>query len=141
MATANEPLTYDQHQEVESHVTTYLKVFGALLVFTVLEYLYARLAQAHFLALVFGLMALAMTKAALVAIFFMHLKFEGRWVYLMLVPACLLALALVLGLYPDIGSRSNKLPSGPEEELTMTRLLRTPGPAPTGAGEPGIPAS
>ncbi len=103
MSRANEPLSYDQHQEIESHNSTYLKVFGTLLVFTVLEYGYAMLLQEHFLALVLGLMGLATAKATLVAMFFMHLKFEGRWVYIPLVPAGFLATALVLTLYPDIG--------------------------------------
>ena len=36
-------------------------------------------------------MVLAITKAFLVGWFFMHLKFEGRWIYMMLVPVGLLA--------------------------------------------------
>jgi cytochrome c oxidase subunit 4 len=127
MSTANENLTYDQHQVAESHVKTYLKVFVALLVFTVLEYLYARVTQAHFGALVLGLMALAVTKAALVATFFMHLKFEGRWVYLMLVPAGLLAAALVLALYPDLGRAADALPTGPDDDLMIHTAPLEPG--------------
>lgn len=92
---------------------TYLKVFLALLIFTVLEYFYARFTQDHFLALLLGLTALAVTKAALVAIFFMHLKFEGGWVYLLLVPATLLAVALVLALYPDIASHPDQTRPAP----------------------------
>jgi cytochrome c oxidase subunit 4 len=118
MSRSNESLTYDQHQEVESHVSTYMRVFVVLLVFTILEYFYAMLAQAHFGALVLGLMALALTKATLVGMYFMHLKFEGRWVYLMLVPACVLAIGMILALYPDIGTRPEGLPmGGPDEEL------------------------
>src|SRR5262245_2837206 len=120
MSRSNESLTYDQHQEVESHVSTYLRVFFVLLIFTLLEYFYAMLTQAHFFALVLGLMALALTKASLVGLYFMHLKFEGRWVYLMLVPACLLAMGLILALVPDIGTRPESLPTGsPDEELVM----------------------
>ena len=131
MASQNEPLTYDQHQEMESHVTTYLRVFVALLVFTVLEYLYARVTQAHFVSLVLGLMTLAVTKAALVAIFFMHLKFEGRWVYLLLVPAGLLAAGLVLALYPDLG-RADSRAAGADDALATIRAPLEPGPASSG---------
>jgi cytochrome c oxidase subunit 4 len=103
MSRANEALSYDEHQDVESHTDTYFRVFVALFVFTILEYVYAMLTQSHFLALVLGLVALAVTKATLVAMFFMHLKFEGRWVYLLLAPVGVLATALVLALVPDIG--------------------------------------
>ena len=67
-----------------------------------------------------GLTALAVTKAALVAIFFMHLKFEGRWVYLLLVPATLLAVALVLAIYPDIASHPDQ--TRPAPTLAKPRL-------------------
>jgi cytochrome c oxidase subunit 4 len=89
-------------EEQESHIGTYLRVFGALLVFTILEYFYAKIFADHFVLLVFGLMTLASVKAGLVGIFFMHLKFEGRWVYYMLVPAAFLATVLMCGLYPDM---------------------------------------
>lgn len=131
MSRANESLTYDQHQDVESHVPTYMRVFLVLLVFTILEYLYAMLTQSHFFALVLGLMALALTKAALVGLYFMHLKFEGRWVYAMLVPACVLAIGMVLALYPDIGTQPQSLPmGGPEDEdLAIQAAPREPGAA------------
>ena len=45
------------------------------------------LAEHGFALLVLGLMSLAGIKAALVGLYFMHLKFEGRWIYFMLVPA------------------------------------------------------
>lgn len=117
MSRANEHLTYDQHQEVESHVATYLKVWVALLIFTVMEYIYAMMFQAHFGFLVLGLMTMAMTKAVLVALYFMHLKFEGRWVYFMIVPACILAMILVVALYPDIGAPKSPLPRGLDEDI------------------------
>jgi cytochrome c oxidase subunit 4 len=98
---AEHNVTADQELDIESHAP-YMKVFWALLVLTILEYLYARFLPVNFIALVSGLMILALTKAFLVCWYFMHLKFEGRWVYLMLVPAGLLAMVVVLGLTPDI---------------------------------------
>ena len=96
--------TYGQQQSVESHAP-YKKVFLALLGFTVLEYLFARVFKDSFGVLLSGLLALAVAKAGLVGWYFMHLKFEGRWVFLMLIPAAFLATILVVALYPDIGTR------------------------------------
>lgn len=95
-------LTPEQERHVESHAP-YLKVFGSLLVLTILEYGYAKLLpQMPFAYLVAGLLTLAIIKAFLVGWFFMHLKFEGRWIYMMLVPVGFLAVAVVLGLSPDV---------------------------------------
>ena len=51
--------------------------------------------------LLLGLLVLAIIKAGLVGWYFMHLKFEGKWVYLLIVPAIILATILVLALVPD----------------------------------------
>ncbi len=50
-------------------------------------------------ALVFGIAAV---KAILVIGYYMHLRFEPRWVLMALVSALLLIGALFIGLYPDI---------------------------------------
>ena len=34
--------------------------------------------------------------------YFMHLKFEGNWVYIMIVPAVILAVMLTMALCPDM---------------------------------------
>jgi cytochrome c oxidase subunit IV len=94
-------LTFDQEMHVESHAP-YLKVFFALLVLTILEYCYASTGLLGFLILVLGLMILAVIKASLVGWYFMHLKFEGRWVYGMLIPASILAAILTFALVPDL---------------------------------------
>lgn len=118
-------LTHDQEMVVESHAP-YMKIFFVLLVFTVLEYIYASFLPLSFLVLVVGLMVLAITKATLVGMYFMHLKFEGRWVYYMLIPACILATVLILGLYPDIAMQPISEESPDEEEFTAAPL--EPGP-------------
>jgi cytochrome c oxidase subunit IV len=92
--------TPDQERYVESHAP-YMKVFWVLLVLTVLEYGYARL-PVSFVVKVVGLASLATLYAFLVAWFFMHLKFEGRWIYLMLIPVCVLTVVVMTGLAPDI---------------------------------------
>jgi cytochrome c oxidase subunit IV len=108
-------LTHDQEMHVESHAP-YLKVFFALLIFTIMEYFYAML-PISFPALVVGLLAMAITKATLVGWYFMHLKFEGRWVYFMIVPAGVLAMIFVLALYPDIGMQPVSEQPASEEEV------------------------
>ena len=94
-------LTHDQEMHVESHAP-YIKVFLALAVFTAIEYFYARVFKDAFAPLVLGLMFWAVIKASMVGWYFMHLKFEGRWVYYMLVPAGILACVFIFALMPDI---------------------------------------
>ncbi|WP_406693757.1 cytochrome C oxidase subunit IV family protein [Singulisphaera sp. Ch08] len=96
-------LTHDQEMAVESHNSQYIKIFLILIVFTISEYFYASIFANHsFLVLVIGLMSMAIIKATLVGLYFMHLKFEGKWVYVMLVPAGILAMVLTFALFPDV---------------------------------------
>jgi cytochrome c oxidase subunit 4 len=90
----------EEHQ-TEAHAP-YVKVWAALLVLTVIEYFYASIFKDYFLVLVLGLMFLALVKAGLVGWYFMHLKFEGNWVYIMVVPACIFATIIVFALCPDM---------------------------------------
>ncbi len=85
----------------EAHAP-YLTVFAALAVLTAIEYYYASIFKHHFSVLLTGLLALAAIKAGLVGWYFMHLKFEGNWVYILLVPAMILATIIVLALCPDM---------------------------------------
>ena len=51
------------------------------------------------------MMAVSCTKAMLVILFFMHLKWEANWKWVLTVPASLMSLLLVLALVPDVGWR------------------------------------
>ncbi len=96
--------THAAHAEAHDHPhVNYMRIFWTLLFLTVAEYFYAMLTQDSFVLLVLGLMTLALVKASLVGLYFMHVKFEGKWVYAMIIPACILAALLVLALMPDIG--------------------------------------
>jgi caa(3)-type oxidase subunit IV len=53
--------------------------------------------------LIVGLVLLAVTKAALVGLYFMHIKYEGKWIFFMLIPTGIMALIFTFALYPDIG--------------------------------------
>ncbi len=106
--------TLEAQQQAEAHAP-YLRIWGILLVLTVLEYFYARILAGHMTALIAGLMTMALVKAALVALYFMHVKFEGRWVYLLMAPVTFLAVVLVLALVPDMAypSRTEAAPASP----------------------------
>lgn len=51
------------------------------------------------------MMAVSCTKAMLVILFFMHLKWEANWKWVLTVPASMMSLLLVLALIPDVGLR------------------------------------
>jgi caa(3)-type oxidase subunit IV len=71
------------HAQVHSHRGRYLKVFGALIVLTLLELgvVYAGLSRNTVIAM---LILLAVTKAGAVAMYFMHLSDEKRALRLMI---------------------------------------------------------
>jgi cytochrome c oxidase subunit 4 len=119
----------------EAHAP-YLKVFFALAVLTAIEYYYAAIFKDHFAVLLTGLLALALVKAGLVGWYFMHLKFEGNWVYIMIVPALILATVIVLALCPDMVLKyeteenpgediSNVLPAGERTGVLLTTPTST----------------
>jgi cytochrome c oxidase subunit 4 len=94
------PTEVAEEHEMEAHAP-YLKVWFWLAILTGVEYFYAFFLKDYFLFLILGLLLLAGVKAGMVGWYFMHLKFEGNWVYLAIVPAMLLATMLVLALCPD----------------------------------------
>jgi cytochrome c oxidase subunit 4 len=51
------------------------------------------------------MMAVSCTKAMLVILFFMHLKWEANWKWIVTVPASMMSLLLILALIPDVGLR------------------------------------
>ena len=52
-----------------------------------------------------AMMAVSCAKASLVILFFMHLKWEANWKYVLTVPASIMSIFLMLMLIPDIGLR------------------------------------
>jgi cytochrome c oxidase subunit 4 len=104
-----------QELDVESHAP-YMRVWAILAILTLIEYFYAMIFKDHFLFLVLGLVCLALVKAGMVGWFFMHLKFERKWVYLLIIPACVMAVFLTLMLYPDMAMKPVSQEEGGEEE-------------------------
>jgi cytochrome c oxidase subunit 4 len=90
-----------EEHAAEAHAP-YLKVWFVLAILTLVEYFYAYALKEFFVVLLVGLLFWAVIKAGLVGWFFMHLKFEGNWVYILIVPAFVLATILVLALTPDM---------------------------------------
>lgn len=96
----------DEHAQ---HSAPYGIVFAALCVFTGLSWIADEMKQGGIgifadegiiIALV---LAIASAKALCVMGYFMHLKFERNWKYLLLAPTAILAIGLPLALMPDMG--------------------------------------
>ena len=60
--------------------------------------------------------------------YFMHLKFEKRWVYLLIVPACVMAVFLTLMLCPDMAMKPVDDDIAAEEEAWVRRHPTSPRP-------------
>ena len=89
-----------------AHHPNYWMIFLALCGLTALSWLLDEsvgwgLLNSHVLLSVLVL-AVALAKALFVAVYFMHLKFEGRWKYVLLLPTLVLAAGLPLALAPDL---------------------------------------
>ncbi len=85
-----------------SHVN-YLLIYGALCVLTIVSALADIIHLSSWVLLVAIVFSVATAKALAVMTYFMHLKFEGRWKYVLLAPTTILAAGLPLALLPDIG--------------------------------------
>jgi cytochrome c oxidase subunit 4 len=114
------PSEIAEEHAAEAHAP-YLKVWGALAVLTGIEYYYASWFKGVFFILLFGLLFWAVVKAGLVGWYFMHLKFEGKWVYAWIIPAFLLATIFVLALLPDMALKENADEPTAEETSYMLR--------------------
>lgn len=89
------------HAHEHPHVN-YLLIFGALCVFTLLSVVFDIIELTKPVTAVLVL-AVAAAKALCVMMFFMHLKFEGNWKFVLLMPTFILACGLPLALAPDVG--------------------------------------
>jgi len=108
------------HDEIKKHVRTYIAIFFALLVGTVVT---VWLNSVHFesATLTIGIaLFVAVIKAALVAGFFMHLLSEKKIIYVMLAVSVFFLVAMM---FLTIWSRS-QLPRG--SEYTPTKYVPHP---------------
>lgn len=108
------------HQDAAAHahdehhggsLKTYVAVFIALCLLTTCSFLtYFDIWREHFSAHTGWafMMAVSCTKAMLVILFFMHLKYEASWKYVLTVPAAFMSMFLILMLVPDVGLRGRR---------------------------------
>jgi cytochrome c oxidase subunit 4 len=98
---------YKTHEIFHPHVN-YWMIFVALSVLTGISCLADKMGDWGLLnkgvVLAGAVLAIACAKALCVMLYFMHLKFEGNWKYVLLSPTIILAMAIIAALMPDIGS-------------------------------------
>jgi cytochrome c oxidase subunit IV len=90
------------HAAHAAHHVNYLFIFILLCGCTLLSAVFDLLPFNRRLVAVLVL-AVAVAKAQYVMRYFMHLKFEGKWKYVLLLPTAILACGVPLALAPDIG--------------------------------------
>jgi cytochrome c oxidase subunit IV len=104
-------MTNDHHASDHEHHGgngIYIAVFVGLCVLTTLSFLtYFDFWRSHVPTEVSRafMMAVSCTKAMLVIMFFMHLKWEANWKWVLTVPASIMSALLILALVPDVGLR------------------------------------
>ena len=110
-AHASQVAPSDDHAH-DTHHVNYLAIFAVLCVCTALSVILDVIHMSKPVTIVL-VMAVAITKALCVMMFFMHLKFEGNWKFVLLAPTTILAIGLPLALFPDIGA-SYYTPTAPQ---------------------------
>jgi cytochrome c oxidase subunit 4 len=103
----------DTHNSEEPHgpsVQTYLVIFGALCVFTAVSFIVNAIYGIGSGTGMTIIMAVAICKATLVGMFFMHLKFEWLKLYFLMVPVAILGVMMMIVLLPDLVVAWRELP-------------------------------
>lgn len=81
----------------------YFVIFLALCVLTAISVVADVVDIRSAAAVIVIVLAVATAKALFVMLYFMHLKFEGKWKFVLLAPTMILAIGLPMALLPDIG--------------------------------------
>ncbi len=92
-----------EHDHHESHAKLYFAVFMALCLFTGVSIVSDVVHIPSRALLVAIVLSVATAKALCVMAYFMHLKFERTWKYMLLAPTFILAAGMMVALIPDIG--------------------------------------
>ena len=98
-------ITNEPHGHTEPtphHKVNYVAIFVLLVLLTVVTVAVAFLHLHSEFQKVLVALSIASVKAAFVALYFMHLKFEGKLIYLILAVPVFLCVVLVISLIPDI---------------------------------------
>ena len=86
-----------------NHQVNYLTIFFILCFCTFMSVVFDVVDIDSKLLLIVLVMSIAIAKALFVMSYFMHLKFEGNWKFLLLAPTVALAMSLPLAFLPDVG--------------------------------------
>ena len=78
----------------------YYKIFGWLTILTIVEIAWALYVGNRFL-LISGLSLMAGAKAVMVALYYMHLKYENRLILTIVCVPLILVIIMISGLLPD----------------------------------------
>lgn len=100
--------SHDDHHESHGGYGLYIAVFVALCVLTTFSFLtyfdFWRENVPVNVSRAF-MMAVSCTKAMLVIMFFMHLKWEANWKWVLTAPVIVMSALLIFALVPDVGLR------------------------------------
>jgi cytochrome c oxidase subunit 4 len=97
--------SHPEHAHAGPDIKLYLIIGAALAVFTAVSFIVNFQVRHEHLSAVAGfiiILAVAICKAVLVGMFFMHLKYDWGNIYFMLIPIMILAVMMMLVLMPDI---------------------------------------
>jgi cytochrome c oxidase subunit 4 len=84
------------------HEVPYFVIFAALVFLTAVTVAIAFVKFPSELINVMLALAVAVVKGSLVAFFFMHLKFEGKLIYLIFIVPLLLSILMIFAIIPDV---------------------------------------
>ena len=93
---------HDVSRPTPHHEVPYYLIFAALLALTAITVTIAFWRAPSELINVALALLVAIIKGSLVALFFMHLKFEGKLIYLIVIVPLILCVLLTCALIPDI---------------------------------------
>jgi len=131
---AHAAAAHDDHHDHVTPLPTYFKVYGALLVLTVLTVLVSVFAEATEMASPLSLtlaMAVALTKATLVCAWFMHLAQDTKFNIIVFCSAAWFVTLFFIFTMFDLGSRGTVLDIQNFEHLQVNQAeTATPAPAP-----------
>src|SRR5436305_1531217 len=97
--------THSAEGHGDSGINAYLVIFAALSIFTIISFVVNGAVHTGTLTTTAGfaiILGVAVCKATLVGIYFMHLKHDWGKLYFMIVPVFVLGVLLMVVLLPDI---------------------------------------
>src|SRR5687767_11049021 len=94
--------TQEAAYEEDAPFGAYMAVFAALCVFTAVSFIVNAIFGAGNLTGAAIIMGVAVVKATLVAMYFMHLAFDWKKLYFIIIPLMILTVMMVIVLLPDI---------------------------------------